>query len=144
MLSVTAEYALRAVVFLARLPPETRMRARALAEAADVPSNYMGKILHELTRSRVLESTRGKTGGFRLAVSPEQLPLIRVVAPFDRMESQRRCLLGRFACSDRDPCPAHDRWSELAEDISVFFTQTMVADLLANESWRPSRARVAK
>jgi Rrf2 family protein len=142
VLSTTAEYALRAVVFLARLPPDVRMRAKELAEAADVPGNYMGKILHELTRARVLESTRGKTGGFRLAVSPDRLPLIRVVAPFDRMEPQRRCLLGRFACSDRDPCPAHDRWSRLAEEISVFFTKTTVSHLLSNEAWRPARARV--
>jgi DNA-binding IscR family transcriptional regulator len=67
-----------------------------------------------------------------------------VVSPFDRIEPERRCLLGRFACSDRDPCPAHDRWSQLAEEIRVFFTETTIADLLSNEEWRPARARVAR
>lgn len=130
MLSGTAEYALRAVVELARQPNGQRLRASELAEITGVPRNYMGKILHELARAGVLDSSRGKWGGFRLSVPPDQLPLLRVVALFDRLDTKRQCLLGRMECSDRDPCPAHRRWKAAAEQIASFFRETTVADLL--------------
>ena len=71
MLSGTASYALRAVVYLASLPDHQPVRASELARAVDVPRNYLGKILHELVRAGILKSTRGKGGGFELAVLPE-------------------------------------------------------------------------
>ena len=131
MLSGTAEYALRAVVCLARETSASRtMRAADLAEAADVPRNYLSKILHELTRAGILKSTRGKNGGFRLGMPPGKLPLLRIVALFDQMDEKRTCLLGRPECSDRDPCPAHDRWKATSERIARFFRETTVADVM--------------
>lgn len=129
MLSGTAEYALRAVVFLARAG-DAPVRADDLAEAVDVPRNYLGKILHELVRGRILRSARGRHGGFRLAVAPEDLTLLQIVSRFDRMDARRRCLLGRPECSDRSPCPAHHRWKATSEQISRFFRETTVADIL--------------
>jgi Rrf2 family protein len=130
MLSGTAEYALRAVVYLARAGGDRPVRADDLAEAADVPRNYLGKILHELVRARILRSTRGKHGGFRLAANPKDLPLLAIVAPFDAMEPRRRCLLGRPECNDRSPCPVHHRWRTTSEHISRFFRETTLADVL--------------
>ena len=130
ILSGTAQYALRAVVHLARHGDGGPVTASELAEAAEVPQNYMGKILHELVRSGILTSVRGKRGGFQLAVASEALPLIRVVSSFDRLGTGRRCLLGRPECSDADPCAAHGRWSDVAESIDEFFQVTTVADVL--------------
>lgn len=130
MLSGTAEYALRAVVHLARMGTAAPVRAEDLAKAIDVPRNYLGKILNELVRAGVLQSARGKRGGFGLAMPAEQLTLLRVVAPFDRIDGQRRCLLGRPDCSDQSPCPVHRRWKETSEQIAQFFRSTTVADVL--------------
>jgi Rrf2 family protein len=90
----------------------------------------MGKILHELARSGVLKSARGKRGGFELAVSPHKLPLLSVVAPFDNLGADRKCLLGRTECSDSDPCAAHERWGDVSQRIDEFFRVTTVADVL--------------
>lgn len=108
------------------------MRAEDLAAAVDVPRNYLGKVLHELVRGGILRSSRGKRGGFQLAVPPAELPLLRVVALFDRIQGERRrCLLGRPECSDRSPCPVHQRWKATAEQIAQFFKATTVADVLS-------------
>ncbi len=131
MLSGTAEYALRAVVYLAGCGPEQRVRAVELARAANVPANYMGKILHELALAGILKSATGKRGGFQLAVSAEQLPLRSVVAQFDRLGEERKCLLGQTECNDLDACATHERWVKVAERIDEFFRNTTVADVLA-------------
>ncbi len=134
ILSGTAEYALRAIVHLARAAGDKPMHANELSEAAQVPRNYMGKILHELARTGILISSRGKHGGFVLAIPPEQLTLGQVVSQFDSMAGERRCLLGRPECSDTDPCATHDRWREVSRKIDQFFRTTTVADVLKDEA----------
>lgn len=131
MLSGTAEYALRAVLYLAERGSAAPVRVGDIAEALGAPRNYLSKILHELTRAGVLTSLRGKHGGFRLAVAPERLTLITIVGQFDQIAAGRSCLLGRPQCSDHTSCAAHWSWKSLSEQIAAFFSRTTVADLLA-------------
>ncbi|MDH3455674.1 MAG: Rrf2 family transcriptional regulator [Gemmatimonadota bacterium] len=132
VLSGTAQYALRAVVQLARGYPGAPMRADDLATAVNVPRNYLSKILHQLVRAGVLSSSRGKHGGFTLSVPPHEIAMLDVVSPFDDVGAQRSCLFGRLECSDEDPCPAHDRWRATAEQLSTFFRETTIADVLSD------------
>ena len=79
-----------------------------------------------------MRSSRGRYGGFDLAVSPARLTLLRVVEGFDRIRERRRCLLGRKECRDSNACAAHARWKALADQIVRFFGETTVKDLLAH------------
>ena len=137
MISQTAEYALRAVLHLAQLGDERPIRVHEMADALRIPRNYLSKILHQLTRHRVLVSLRGKAGGFRLASPPDDVPLSAIITPFDRVDERRRCLLGRPQCSDRTACAAHTRWKEVADTVAQFFRDTTVADLLERGATLP-------
>ncbi len=130
MLSDTAEYALRAVLYIADRSPDEPLPVDIVAEALGVPRNYLSKTLHHLVKEGVLSSQRGPRGGFMLALPPGELTLLRVVEAFDDITATRRCLLGRPKCSDTNPCPAHDRWKSVAEDIAFFFRGTTVEELL--------------
>lgn len=130
MLSQTAEYALRAVLYLADNADEGPVPVEAVAEALDIPRNYLSKTLHALARRGVLGSSRGPGGGFRLAIPADALSLYEVVEPFDDLRERRACLLGRSECSDRNPCPAHHRWKEVADQVATFFRETTVAELI--------------
>jgi Rrf2 family protein len=136
MLSQTAEYALRTVLYLADRQDDGLVGADELAKVLGVPRNYLSKTLHRLTREHLLASARGKGGGFRLAIDPERLTLLQVVEPFDGMSVERRCLLGRPACDDRNPCPAHHRWKAVSTRMADFFARTTVADLVADRGGR--------
>ncbi|HJQ67201.1 MAG TPA: Rrf2 family transcriptional regulator [Gemmatimonadales bacterium] len=129
MLSQTAEYALRAVLYIAQ-HGDRLVQVGEMAQALRIPRNYLSKIVHVLARDGVLESTRGKAGGFRLAKAPDRLHVVQVVSPFDRLDEVRHCLLGRPQCSDRTACAAHTRWKEVAERVAEFFRETTVAELL--------------
>ena len=130
MLSQTAEYALRAVLHLAQHADARPIRVHEMADALQIPQNYLSKILHQLARHGVLVSLRGKAGGFRLARAPDAVALTTIITPFDRVDERRRCLLGRPQCSDRTACAAHTRWKEVADTVAEFFRETTVADLL--------------
>ena len=142
MLSKTSEYALRAVLLLARHPCGKLVRASDLADGLAVPANYLSKILHALSRSGVLVSERGRHGGFRLARPAERTALADVIGPFHEIAPQSQCLLGRPRCNDAQPCPAHDRWRDVFGPVNDFFHDTMVAELLdpsseVAETWKP-------
>ena len=130
-LSKTEEYALRAVIYLARARDhDTPHRATEIAEAIDLPANYLSKILHQLARQGLVTSERGPYGGFRLAAPPEQTMLAEVIEPFGGVGESQRCLLGRPECSDENPCGAHEHWKAARAAIGRFFAETTVADVI--------------
>ncbi len=133
ILSQTAVYALRAVIHLAESEGDALVRVDDMAEALDVPRNYLSKILHTLARGGMLRSTRGPGGGFRLAVPAGKLRLLDIVSNFDDMGERRTCLLGRSRCSDENPCAVHTRWQDASREVRSFFRETTVADLFEEE-----------
>jgi Rrf2 family protein len=144
ILSQTGEYALRAATYLAQQPRGTAVDVGALAQVVGVPRNYLSKVLSQLSRAGVLASTRGKRGGFELARDPGSIPLLAVVAPFERLDGPRRCLLGQPACSDRQPCPAHRKWRGLADGLDRFLRETTLADLARGHTRWPGRQPAAR
>lgn len=141
MLNQTAEYALRVVVHLASLPPGERGQAADLAATLGLPANYLSKILHQLGAAGVLESRRGRTGGFRLARPASRTTLAAVVRPFDAVASSRACVLGGSVCSDRVACEAHERWKPVGDSVRRFLRQTTIEDLVRPEHAAPAASR---
>jgi Rrf2 family protein len=130
MLSQTGEYALRAVAFIAQHAEKGPVLARDIATGAAVPHEYLQKLLTELVRNGVLASTRGIGGGFRLGKPAEQLRLVDVIAPFDDVMQRTQCPFGNPKCGEENPCPVHDRWSDVVTSYSGFLESTTVAALV--------------
>ena len=145
LISKTSRYALQATTFLAgRYETGESAQAQEIAEEIGVPRNYLAKILHQLARSGVLVSERGRNGGFRLARHPAETPLAVVVEPVEPGLGSRHCLLGRDACSDDDPCPAHADWKRLSEEMDRFLAETTLADLARIDPTAGAAARSRK
>lgn len=132
-LSSTAQTALRALIHIASRGDATPVGAEQIARAIDAPRNYLSKTLHVLARAGVLESRRGRQGGFALAVPAAELRLDRIIAPFAPAHD-RRCLLGGEGCGTTSRCVVHERWSVVAAEVERFLATTTVADLLQDRS----------
>jgi Rrf2 family protein len=132
VLTRTGGYALHAALAIAEMGADGRpVRAHEVAEALSLPSNYLAKILQALARSGILESERGRHGGFRLARDPSEVKLIDVVEGFDDLGRERQCLLGRGLCKEVGGCPAHKEWREASAPAFRFFETRTLADLMA-------------
>lgn len=131
LLPQTAEYALRAVLYIAA--HDRPVRVAEIATELDVPQNYLSKTLHQLARDGVLSSTRGPSGGFSLGIAADRLTLQRVVSMF-ATAGGRRCLLGHGVCGEIPACSVHHRWSPVATQMRAFFETTTVADLIPTVS----------
>jgi Rrf2 family transcriptional regulator, iron-sulfur cluster assembly transcription factor len=132
VLSSTSDYAIRALLFLARDPVGRVRRADEIADATGAPRNYLAKTLNALAKAGIVSSARGPQGGFVLACDPAALSLARVVDCFDEPRPQRRCLLGTAPCDPAHPCSAHDRWTAITRERRDPLLSTTIADLLAS------------
>ena len=126
-LTQTAQYAVRALLLIASRTPET-MRVGEIATRIDAPVNYLSKLLHQLVRAELLVSSRGPTGGYRLAVPETSITLRRVASVYSAPTSGH-CLLRQSQCGADGRCEAHERWIALARPMDAFFNTTTLADL---------------
>lgn len=128
MISQTAEYALRAIVYLAdQDAPRTTAQ---IAETTKVPAGYLAKVMQSLSRAGFVKSQRGLNGGFTLASDPHELSILAVVNAVDPIQRFPECPLG-IANHGRRLCPLHHRLDQAAAMVEKAFGETMVAELLA-------------
>lgn len=139
MISQTAEYALRAIVYIANQggAPCTTTQ---IAEATQVPAGYLAKVMQSLSRARVVKSQRGVNGGFTLATPPKKLSILTVVNAVDPIRRFPECPLG-IPSHGRRLCPLHHRLDQAAATIEKIFAKTSVAELVESPARRNSLCR---
>lgn len=114
MLSVTAQYALRAIVYIAAQDGKRPVLAKEIAAHTGVPTHYLSRILRDTVRAGLLESTRGVGGGFRLSRPAHRIRLLEILAPFDDVLDRSRCPFGQPRCNDEQPCGFHRYWKPIS------------------------------
>jgi Rrf2 family protein len=127
--SRSAEYAIRAFVHLASLPPGDHAMVKNISAAAGIPNPFLAKILQDLARDGFLHSNKGPRGGFRLRQPPEEISLRKIVEAVDGTGRYDRCIGGSAECNDRAACGMHDTWQELRSRIVDYLEGTSIADL---------------
>lgn len=127
MISLTGEYALRALIYLAQHADEWPVPGRTIAKETKIPRKYLSSILGDLVRAGVLNSTPGPGGGFSMLRTPKETMLIEVLAPFEPSpDTQRSCPFGNTMCGEDDPCTGHEQWKKVQETYSRFLKGTSV------------------
>lgn len=131
MISRTAEYALRAVVWLASRPdrPQTN---RQVAAGTQVPANYLSKVLQMLAEAGVVRSQRGLGGGFALTRPAGRITILEVVNAVDPLERIRVCPLGLDEHAAR-LCALHRKLDDALGLIEAAFSSCTLEDLLPKD-----------
>lgn len=129
MISRTAEYALRAMVYLAQYPGRSHTNQQ-IARGTRVPIGYLAKVLQNLSRAGLIISRRGLGGGFALAKPTHEISLYEVVQAVDPIPRIASCPLQLRAHRDK-LCPLHRRLDSAWELVERSFRSTMLSDLIA-------------
>lgn len=125
----SAEYALRAVVWLAA-HPDDKVSTPEIAKRTQVPPGYMSKVLQVLARAGLVESSPGRAGGFRLARAPDEISVLDVINAVDMLERIRRCPLG-LESHRHELCPLHRRLDRVAAMVEQAYAKTTIAEIVA-------------
>lgn len=127
MISSTAKYALRAIVYLAG-QPDRYVNRTEISDATLVPHEYLLKVLNQLDAANFVESRRGPGGGYRLKKPAEQITSLDVVLAVDSIPRITECPLG--IVEHKKLCPLHQLLDEAARRVEEAFASAKISDLL--------------
>lgn len=127
MIPKTAEYALRAVVVLARAP-EQAFSAEQIVEATLVPRRYVHKVLQALVRAGLVRSQPGPGGGYALLRAGNEVTILDIVNAVEPIGRIRHCPLGLE--SHTTLCPLHRELDKAYAATEHAFARVTIAQLL--------------
>jgi Rrf2 family protein len=131
MLSKTAEYAIRALVYIQLQNWEgKRPGYRKIAQEIESPEHFTAKVLQVLTRYKLINSLKGRNGGFAFDKNDPPLQLYRVILAMDGEKSFTRCSFGFKSCDGEDKCPLHDEFSKVRNNFE-FLVKRETIQMLA-------------
>ncbi|MHC1737713.1 MAG: Rrf2 family transcriptional regulator [Ignavibacteriaceae bacterium] len=113
--SKKCEYGIQAVLYLSAKGEGEVYNAEEISDHLKIPREFVSKILQQLTATGIVDSKKGKNGGFMLGKKSNKIKLLDVVLAIDGDSIFTNCVVGFPACSHTTPCPLHDEWGQLIQ-----------------------------
>lgn len=124
-----ADYAVRAIMYLAKLAPGEKAATSQIAEEQEIPLSFLAKIIAQLSVAGLLQTMRGARGGVTLARPPKEITLLEVVEAIDGPILLNECVNGGHDCPIKD-CVMRKIWSEAQGDLVGRLERTNFGDLI--------------
>jgi Rrf2 family protein len=129
-----ADYALRAMLYLARLDPNQRAATSQIAEEQEIPPSFLAKIISQLSIAGLIHTSRGAHGGVSLARKPEDVSLLDVVEAIDGPITLNDCTQDPDICTFGETCPLHEVWCETQAELVNKLRSSTFDKLLEREA----------
>ncbi|WP_369048246.1 Rrf2 family transcriptional regulator [Tenacibaculum sp. UWU-22] len=131
MFSKACEYGIRASIFIALSSFEgMRVSTKEIAAKIDSPTAFTAKILQSLVKHNVINSVKGVSGGFEIDKNRiKDVKLSDIVDAIDGDSIYKGCGLGFNACDEYRPCPMHDRFKVVREELKTMLECTNLETL---------------
>ena len=125
-----ADYAVRAVLYLANLGTSERAATSTVAEEQRIPPSFLAKIISQLSIAGLLHTSRGARGGVTLAREPQDISLLEVIEAIDGPIQLNECVGEDSLCTFDDDCPLRPVWSEAQNELVSRLKKTNFAQLM--------------
>lgn len=125
----TGEYAIRAILFLARQPKDSLIMSSDIAKTEDIPAHYLAKILQRMAKYGYVDSFKGRGGGFKITELAKKSSILEIVERVEGPVINLKCVTGLKECTDDNPCPLHDEWAELRNRIYNLISSKSVQEV---------------
>ncbi len=122
-LTRTTEYAIRILIFMAAKDREL-YTTTYLSEELHIPYKYLTKIMTDLARVGLVESIKGRNGGFKIALPLDEITLYDIVSAVEGTQTLDSCILGFPDCSPDNPCALHYLWEKNKANIIKTMKET--------------------
>lgn len=126
-----ADYAVRAVSFLARLSPGERVPTSLIAERQRIPQTFLAKIISQLSAAGIIRATRGARGGVALARGADSVNLLEVIEAIDGPVRLNECVTDPGVCSMNEICPVRSVWCKAQAELVERLQGTRFSQLTA-------------
>jgi Rrf2 family protein len=112
-----ADYAVRAILYLARQGSGMRVSTAQVAQEQHIPPTFLAKIISQLSTAGVVRATRGARGGITLARPPEEISLLEIVEAIDGPVSLNECTHNPDLCTMGDTCSVREVWCDVRVEL---------------------------
>ena len=135
LISTKGRYALRVMIDLAEHQTDEFISLKGIAERQEISEKYLENIIRMLVKARVLESLRGKGGGYRLKKAPEQYTVGGILRLTEESLAPVSCLEENAeACPRVGKCRTLWLWQGLNKVINDYLESVTIADLMEQGS----------
>lgn len=119
MFSKSCEYGLRATLFIAKQSTiDIKVSLSTISESIDSPQAFTAKILQQLNKSGIIQSSKGPYGGFFIEKNKlSTIKLSDIVSVLDGDSIYTDCGLGLHQCNHKEPCPLHFKFVQIRDDL---------------------------
>ena len=125
-------YAVRGVLYIATMNGERkRIQLDEIAEKLTIPRFFLGKIMQKMVKEGILESGKGKHGGFSINEKTLKTTLLKLVAITGDKNEPDSCVLRFRKCNKLNPCPMHQETEVLRKEWNNLLQTTTLERLLA-------------
>lgn len=127
MLTKSTEYAIRALVYVQlKNWEQKRPGVIEIAKEIEAPEAFSAKILQTLTKHKLLDSMKGRGGGFFFSGNQSDLTLYDIIHVMEGDACFYKCGFGLKDCSDENPCPLHEKYKVIRESFfEIVKTETI-------------------
>lgn len=131
MFSKSTEYALRATIYIAKKSTEeNKLGIGEIAKAIDSPKSFTAKILQSLTKdNKIISSVRGPNGGFFITEKAKKQSVRSILLAMGEDGILEKCVLGLKLCSEIQPCPMHEQYKSIKQQLIKLFVSKTIAQL---------------
>ncbi len=112
-----ADYALRAVIFLARMDGDEKASTSTIAEKQKIPPSFLAKIVSQLSLAGLIQTSRGARGGVSLAKKPEEISVLDVIEAIDGPVLLNECAGNPENCPFGLNCPLQHIWCDTRKEL---------------------------
>lgn len=135
MLSKKTKYALNALVYLARQNNSEPIQISRIAESERIPRKFLEAILLDLRNAGFLSSKKGKTGGYYLLQTPDQINIADVVRLFDGAIALLPCVAHKYyerceECKDEATCGIRDVFADVRNETVNMLKNATLASII--------------
>ncbi len=135
------DYALRIMVDLAMRLEEGPISTKAVSSNMDIPYHLACKLMQRLHKARLVKSTMGPKGGFKLNRKPSKINLLEIIVAIQGPVALNRCLVDVAACTRQSKCPVSRKLAGLQKHLEDFFSGVTLDQLLeSNGTTRKTQA----
>lgn len=113
----STEYSVKILIYLIHERKKYRLNAEEIANAVKLPKEFTSKILQVLAKHNVVNSRRGKKGGFKIVKSADAIFLGELIEIFEKKNFLSKCLVGLNNDCINCNCPMHNGWTKLKQQI---------------------------
>ena len=125
-----ADYAVRAVLHLARVGNKERSATSTIAKEQKIPPSFLAKIISQLSIAGLLHTSRGARGGVTLAREPGDITLLEVVEAIDGPIQLNECVGNEGACTFDADCPIKPVWCDAQDELVTRLKNTNFQQML--------------